>query len=205
MTQSKSENKDTRKTIILSALKLFSEKGFQATSISEICKNANVSKGALYWHFKDKQDLYLQLMYDVIREILVESMFEVNQEKSPLLRLKKHLNNYLTQLSTNEVYQEAYRLFVREMQFDQFADMERLSAQVKEDFKFESYFQDAVAQGELPKVLTVNQYYEMYTHMFDGIIINWLMRGKEFDLIEFGNKLFDYVYRIDLLRRENEV
>jgi len=51
MTHSKNEAQETRRTIILSALKLFSEKGFDATSISEICRNANITKGALYWHF----------------------------------------------------------------------------------------------------------------------------------------------------------
>ncbi|MBI9031172.1 TetR family transcriptional regulator [bacterium] len=205
MTHSKNEAQETRRTIILSALKLFSEKGFDATSISEICRNANITKGALYWHFKDKHDLYYQLISEIIREVLGQSMFLIEAEKSPIIRMKKYLNNYLTNIATNEVYQEAYRLLIREMQFDQLANIEKLLEKVKEDFNFEHVFQQAIDQGELPETLNANQYYELYTHMFDSIIINWLWHGKNFDLLEWGNQFFDYVYRIDLLRRDNEV
>ncbi len=205
MAHNKSEAAETRTTIILSALKLFSEKGFDATSISEICKNANITKGALYWHFKDKRDLYYQLITEVIKEILGESMLLVSEEKSPILKMKKHLNNYLTNIANNESYQDAYRLMVREMQFDQLADIEQMLENIKREYDFESIFQEAIDKEELSNLLTAKQYYDMYVHMFDSIIINWILHGKNFDLLKWGNQYFDYVYRVDLLRSKNEI
>lgn len=205
MAHNKSEAAETRTTIILSALKLFSEKGFDATSISEICKKANITKGALYWHFKDKRDLYYQLISEVIKEILGESMLSISEEKSPILKMKKHLNNYLTNIANNESYQDAYRLMVREMQFDQLADIEQMLANIKKEYDFESIFQAAIDQEELSNLLTAKQYYDMYVHMFDSIIINWIWHGKNFDLLKWGNQYFDYVYRVDLLRSKNEI
>ena len=49
----------TRKLIVESAMKIFGEKNYTATSMSDISKNANISKGIIYHYFKNKDDLYL--------------------------------------------------------------------------------------------------------------------------------------------------
>ncbi|MFB5649003.1 TetR/AcrR family transcriptional regulator [Leptospira wolffii] len=48
----------SRKRIIQSALKLFSEKGFFETRIPEISAHAKVGVGSLYRHFKNKEDMF---------------------------------------------------------------------------------------------------------------------------------------------------
>jgi AcrR family transcriptional regulator len=57
-----SRGEETRLTIFHSALELFSKNGYDATGVAEICRKANVSKGAFYYHFPSKQDLFLALM-----------------------------------------------------------------------------------------------------------------------------------------------
>ncbi|MBT2488585.1 TetR/AcrR family transcriptional regulator [Streptomyces sp. ISL-96] len=47
----------TRKKILLAAAEVFDEFGYDATTISEILKRAQVTKGALYFHFTSKEDL----------------------------------------------------------------------------------------------------------------------------------------------------
>jgi TetR/AcrR family transcriptional regulator len=58
-----------RNEILQAALKLFSQKGFQQTSISEIAKEAQFSIGSLYGFFKNKEDLFLTLFNSEIEEI----------------------------------------------------------------------------------------------------------------------------------------
>ncbi|MFY9157410.1 MAG: putative HTH-type transcriptional regulator YfiR [Chloroflexi bacterium ADurb.Bin120] len=53
---------DTRQSILDTALSLFSKNGYDATSVAEICQQAQISKGAFYHHFPSKQDLFLALM-----------------------------------------------------------------------------------------------------------------------------------------------
>jgi AcrR family transcriptional regulator len=52
----------TRARLLDSALKEFAIRGFEATSVEDICSAANVSKGAFYHHFESKQELFLFLM-----------------------------------------------------------------------------------------------------------------------------------------------
>ncbi|WP_427924936.1 ScbR family autoregulator-binding transcription factor [Streptomyces sp. cg40] len=47
----------TRRTILVAAASVFEERGYQAATISEILTTANVTKGALYFHFKSKEQL----------------------------------------------------------------------------------------------------------------------------------------------------
>jgi AcrR family transcriptional regulator len=47
----------TRGTILSAAARVFEERGFQAATIAEILAAANVTKGALYFHFQSKEDL----------------------------------------------------------------------------------------------------------------------------------------------------
>ena len=53
---------DKQKSIVQSALTLFSEKGYSAVSTSMISKQANVSEGLIFRHFKDKQGLLNHLV-----------------------------------------------------------------------------------------------------------------------------------------------
>lgn len=53
---------DKQKSILESALTLFSEKGYSAVSTSLISKQANVSEGLIFRHFKDKQGLLNHLV-----------------------------------------------------------------------------------------------------------------------------------------------
>ena len=55
-------NIETREMILVSALNLFSEAGYDATSVAQICERDQVSKGAFYHYFPSKQDLFLSLM-----------------------------------------------------------------------------------------------------------------------------------------------
>lgn len=53
---------ETRLQLMETALRLFSQHGYQATSVAEICSAAGASKGAFYHHFPSKQAIFLALL-----------------------------------------------------------------------------------------------------------------------------------------------
>jgi AcrR family transcriptional regulator len=57
----------TRALILAAALKLFAKRGFTSTSVDEIAQQAGITKGAVYWHFGSKEDLFSAIL-DRVRE-----------------------------------------------------------------------------------------------------------------------------------------
>jgi AcrR family transcriptional regulator len=57
-------SEETRNRIVQSALKLFADKGYEATGVAEICETSDVSKGAFYHHFPSKQAIFLELLQE---------------------------------------------------------------------------------------------------------------------------------------------
>lgn len=53
---------ETRQRLLEAATSLFSQQGYDATAVAEICANAGVSKGAFYHHFESKQAVFLALL-----------------------------------------------------------------------------------------------------------------------------------------------
>jgi AcrR family transcriptional regulator len=73
-------SEETRSKIITSAIKLFSNRGFNAASVDVICKDAGISKGAFYHHFESKQALFLALL-DVWLQT-IDSAIEASKDKT---------------------------------------------------------------------------------------------------------------------------
>lgn len=81
----------TRDKIINSAFKLFYEKGFNATSIDDILKDASLNKGSLYHVFKGKKELLLTVIEEKIAKNLEEKYKGIKDAQNPLQFLKEKL------------------------------------------------------------------------------------------------------------------
>jgi len=61
--KTKEEAEKTRKKILASALSLFAKKGYENTTFTDIAARLKLTKGAVYWHFKSKDELLLELVH----------------------------------------------------------------------------------------------------------------------------------------------
>jgi AcrR family transcriptional regulator len=61
---------DTRAALLKAARRLFGERGYAAVSLDEVCARARVTKGALYHHFENKEDLFLGVYEQVEDDLL---------------------------------------------------------------------------------------------------------------------------------------
>lgn len=73
-------SEETRTKIIESAIKLFSNTGYNNASVDDICTEAGISKGAFYHHFKSKQELFLALLDGWLKE--VDNAIEASKDLS---------------------------------------------------------------------------------------------------------------------------
>jgi AcrR family transcriptional regulator len=60
---------ETRAKIIQAAQDLFSQSGYESASVSDICQQAGVSKGAFYHHFPSKQSVFMELLTEWLKRI----------------------------------------------------------------------------------------------------------------------------------------
>lgn len=61
---------DTKTKILDAAEKIFAKYGFQGATLDTVAKDAGLTKGAVYWHFSSKNDLYLALCERSLRRLL---------------------------------------------------------------------------------------------------------------------------------------
>lgn len=69
MRKTKTEALKTKEHLMLAALETFYRKGIARTSLNEIAQTAGVTRGALYWHFKNKEDLFDALFQRICDDI----------------------------------------------------------------------------------------------------------------------------------------
>jgi AcrR family transcriptional regulator len=62
MRRTKEEAAITRQLLLKKALTVFSKKGYAATTLEDIAREAEVTRGAIYWHFGSKAELYNTLV-----------------------------------------------------------------------------------------------------------------------------------------------
>ena len=73
-------SEETRAKILEAALKLFSARGYNKASVDDICKEAGISKGAFYHHFKSKQALFLALLDGWLQ--FVDNAIDASKDKT---------------------------------------------------------------------------------------------------------------------------
>ncbi len=75
------QDKETRNKLLESARAEFLEKGYMKASLRTICKNAGLTTGALYFFFKDKDDLFCSLVKDAIEGIRGVMLMHYKEER----------------------------------------------------------------------------------------------------------------------------
>lgn len=111
----RSDGIDARKRLLLTALKLFAEKGFSQTSTREIALAANANIGAISYYFGDKAGLYRA----VFTEPIGSSKDDIPLYDQPHFSLRESLegffDSFLEPMKQGELVQHCVRLHNREM------------------------------------------------------------------------------------------
>lgn len=92
---------DTRSRIQAVALDLFSEQGYDATSLREIAERLGVTKAALYYHFKSKEEIVDSLTADHVARLDTLLEWAQTQEATPEFRTE-FLRRYMDNLNASQ-------------------------------------------------------------------------------------------------------
>lgn len=149
------EVEGTRQRILEAAGPLFAEKGFRATNVREICEQAGANIGAVNYHFRNKQQLYVETVKHAYQACANQAPLPSWQEDTPAeQRLRDFIRAYLSRLSAAQHFPVWYsQLLMREVSNPSDACLEFVREFVKPTF---SLLQDILAEL-LPDDLPVMQ------------------------------------------------
>jgi TetR/AcrR family acrAB operon transcriptional repressor len=85
MRRRKSDAEQTKATLLDAALVVFSRQGIQATRLEDIAAEANVTRGAIYWHFGGKEGIVRELLHRRIDPVLAV-VTEVSKRPIPAIK-----------------------------------------------------------------------------------------------------------------------
>lgn len=101
-----------KEKILLSSLKILSEKGFENTKLEDIARDAGVGKGTLYLYFKDKDDLYISSITYLMHKWAEDAGRIIEQEKDALSKLGIYIERTLESIINNKAFA---RIIMREL------------------------------------------------------------------------------------------
>ena len=103
-----SSKKEARRQEILNgALAIFAEKGYDKTTMDDVVQATGLSKGTLYWHFKNKQALFLALVASITGQAmdLFDEILQASEgDLSPPDALRKIYSNTADFLENNPIF-----------------------------------------------------------------------------------------------------
>ncbi|HEX4219712.1 MAG TPA: TetR/AcrR family transcriptional regulator [Acidimicrobiales bacterium] len=137
---------DTRRALLAKARELFAANGFQATRTEEIVQGAGLTRGALYHHFRDKEDLFRAVFEEVESEVVGSLLRRSSDRRTNAWALfRANSEVYLDAASTNQAYRQIVMVDGPAV-FGQSAWSDRIEGPTR---KIAEYLRDAVAEGVL--------------------------------------------------------
>ncbi len=191
--KTKAQAEETREHLLDAAEEAFYELGVAKTSLEEIARRAGVTRGAIYWHFRNKMDLF-NAMLDRVQLPLAELLNELSDGRDPIMALRELCIYSLSKLSRNSHHRRVYTILFHRCEFTEEANPTALrqTEQVAESVRIlEGYFICANRMGLLNARFTPRSAaYALHAYMV-GLYSDWLRDPDRFDIAEKAPVLLD--------------
>lgn len=113
MRRTKAEADKTRQNLIRSTWHIFSQKGYAETRLSDIAKEAGVTRGAIYWHFENKENLLVSLFKEKADSYFTIITDVLEGDLNPLEKIKAMLVSIIEKMETDEQFRAEELLMLR--------------------------------------------------------------------------------------------
>lgn len=156
--RTKQEAQETREAILDAAAEVFYDKGVATAGLEEIAERAGVTRGAIYWHFKNKVDVF-RALHDALHEPFMEAILQdlENSHSEPLKQLEELCVNILVELAENEKKRRVLSIFFVKCDYTgEMAQVLKEQEHQKENTRrlFDQYFERAQAKGHVNPTFT---------------------------------------------------
>jgi TetR/AcrR family acrAB operon transcriptional repressor len=175
--RTKEEALETRNSILDAAENVFHARGVARTSLGDIAQAAMVTRGAIYWHFRNKADLFAA-MCDRIK-MPMDAMFDPDRaEDDDYLGQLRRIGDYLLQQTLHDVqWRKIFEILFHKCEFVEDTEpmLVRLQQSCQESMlRTERLMRNAIQRGQLPADLDVPVAVAYYHATLSGIIADHL-------------------------------
>lgn len=193
--RTKAEAQETREQIIDAAELVFHRRGVARSSLNDIAQEAGVTRGAIYWHFKNKQDVFAGMLerHRLPTEALSQRAEDPN-ETDPLSRFRDLLISVLQRTVRDPGHRRVFEILFYKCEFTDETDP--LMLRVRESYldggaKVRRTLANAIERGQLPATLNLDRAVTQLHAQMTGLLYTWLLLPGSFDLDDEAPEFVD--------------
>lgn len=192
--RTKEEALETRNRILDAAEDVFYARGVARTSLSDIAQAAGVTRGAIYWHFRNKTDVFAAMCERV--KLPMETMCTPLgvEADDPLGELRTVGNFLLRQLVEDAHWRKVFEIMFNKCEFVE--DTSPILKRQQESFEegmahLTSIIEQATRRGQLPADLDIPLAVAHFHATFNGIMGDYLFYPDASSLATKRERLLD--------------
>lgn len=193
--KTKEEALETRHRILDAAEVVFQRTGVSRATLADIATEASVTRGAIYWHFENKVELYDAMIQRIV-EPLEQKLEELqsHQNDNPLLFVRSLAMFLLNSLANDPRYYRVLEIAWHKCEY--VGDMAKIRDQHLEcGNRFlgikEAALRRAMERGDLPQHIDPRQAAVGLIAIIDGLIANWTLDRQRFPLSSMAEGIID--------------
>jgi TetR/AcrR family acrAB operon transcriptional repressor len=176
----------TRHQLLDAAECVFAEKGVSRTSLNDIALAAGASRGAIYWHFKNKADLFNAMMERTTLP-MEQALQQVGHEpgQDPLAELRRSIADAMHRIAHDERTRRVFEVATLKVEYvDELMAVRARHRRVQADnvSQMERSLQAALVQRGLSLPLPVATLAQGLYALLVGLIHSWLLAPETFEL-----------------------
>ena len=201
--RTRDEALETRNKILDTAERVFSERGVSHTSLADIAAAAGVTRGAIYWHFKNKADLFDAMMNRVV--LPMEEMTARAADaalEDPVAHVRACALNVLERVVNDPQCRRVFEICSHKCEYvDEMSQVRDRHIEGRNQCVgyIESGLRNAAAKGLLAPGVDPRRAAVGLHALVDGLIMNWILDPGYLPLRKEAGRLIDFY--LDGLRR----
>nr|WP_295769927.1 TetR family transcriptional regulator [Rhodoferax sp.] len=185
----------TRDQILDAAEHVFQRRGVSRTSLQEIALEAGLTRGAIYWHFQNKADVFDAMLQRVTLPMQASFNGQPEAEAAdPLGHLRRNVATAFRQTVHDQQVRRVFEIASHKVEYvDELQSLrerhigERAACLVDLD----RLLALALERGQLPPHAAVQGANVGLHSLLDGLMHNWLLNPQSFDLEAVGAQALD--------------
>lgn len=192
MRRTKEEAEVTREKLLDVALPIFSKKGYAKTTLSDIAKEAGLTRGAIYWHFGGKSELYNALVEERFSNAnkLILDIFTDN--RSPLEKIHNLLITSMEYVEKDKEYRAIMELTLLKTEvIGEVEDMMKIKEEGTKAMigEVEKIIEKGKSLGQFRDDLNSKSVAISIISLINGIVSLWLMNSDSFRISEHSEAI----------------